>query len=134
MRLKKTMSSSRRKKKEKSPGENISKVGKEPSPADASEKKKGILQGMQQSTVGWLEEVDPLNRLAVHLARLGQAAEGAHTGGEVVQRGQVSEIATVAAKQYLAQVDQAVDGLLDRRDAPGRRPVAVFHLSVVLEE
>jgi hypothetical protein len=55
------------------------------------------------------------------------AAEGAHTSGEVVQRGQVSEIAPVAAKQYLAQVDQAVDGLLDRRDAPVRRPVAVFH-------
>ena len=38
---------------------------------------------MQQSTVAWFEEVDHLDGLAIHLVRLGQAAEGAHTGGEV---------------------------------------------------
>ena len=46
----------------------------------------------------------------------------------------MGEIAPVAAQQDLAQVDQAVDRLLDRREFPGRRAVAVFHLSVVLEE
>ena len=40
----------------------------------------------------------------------------------------------VAAEQNRAQVDQAVDGLLDRREATGRRPAAVFYRSVALGE
>ena len=76
---------------------------------------------MQQSTVAWFEEVDPLDGLAVHLTRFGQAVERAHAGGEVVQRGEVREIAPVAAEQNLTQVNQAVDGLLDGGEAPGRR-------------
>ncbi len=44
------------------------------------------------------------------------------------------QIAAVAAIQDLAQVDQAVDGLLDGGEGPRRRPFAMFHLAVVLEE
>src|SRR5215469_671533 len=44
------------------------------------------------------------------------------------------QIAPVAAEQYLTQVDQAVDRLLHRRDFARRRPLAVFHPAVVLEE
>ena len=59
------------------------------------------------------------------------------------------EITAVAAEQYLAQVDQAVDAFLDRGEAARWRPVSMFpsrfvgmrqahrnagHLSVVLEK
>ena len=91
------MSRSRRSCRDSRSGENIP-DSEQLSPADASDVDPGILQGMQQSIVAWLEEVDPLDGLAVHLARPGQAAEGADTGGEVVQRREVSEIAPVAAK------------------------------------
>ena len=60
----------------------------------------------------------PFTVSALHLARLGQPAERTNPGGEVVQCGQMRQIAAVAAKQYLTQVDQAVDGLLHRRDVP----------------
>src|SRR5580698_4407709 len=89
---------------------------------------------MQQGTVAWFEEVDPLDGFAVHVTRPGQATECANPGREVVQGGEVSKITPVAAQQYLAQVDQAVDGLLDRSEFPGWRAVPVFHLSVVLEK
>jgi hypothetical protein len=46
----------------------------------------------------------------------------------------VGEVAAVTAKQYLAQVDQAVDGLLDGCEGAGRRTLAVFHLPVVFEK
>ena len=60
----------------------------------------GFCRACSRALSPWFEEVDPLDGLAIHLdARLAQAAEGAHTGGEDVQRGQVSEIAPVAANQ-----------------------------------
>src|SRR6202044_855579 len=42
---------------------------------------------------------------------------------EVVQCGEVSKIAAVAAKQYLAQINQAVDRLFDRSEIAGGRAV-----------
>ena len=89
---------------------------------------------MQQGVVPGVEEVDPLDGLAIHLTRLGQPLERPDPGGEVVERGQVGDIAPVAAEQYLTQVDQAVDRLLDRCEFPGRGPLPMFHLAVVLEE
>ena len=44
------------------------------------------------------------------------------------------QVAPVAAEQYLPQIDQAVDGLLDRCEASSRWAVPRFHLSVVLEK
>ena len=66
-----------------------------------------------QRAVPRFEEVDPVYGLLFDLVWLGQAVEGAHPGGEVVQRGQMSEIAPVAAEKNLARVDQAVDALPD---------------------
>ena len=76
----------------------------------------------------------PLTVLSLDGARLGEPVEGADAGGEVVERGEVLEIAAVAAEQDLTQVDQAVDGLLDGGEVPRRRPLPMFHLAVVLEE
>src|ERR1019366_1871604 len=89
-------------------------VGEKVGPADTGDFDPWILQGMQQRAVPWFEEVDPLDGLVLDLARLGQPVEGADACGEVVERGQMGEIAPVAPEQDLAQVDQAVDGLLAR--------------------
>jgi hypothetical protein len=48
---------------------------------------------------------------------LGQALEGTDASGEVIQRGQMGEIAPVATKQNLAQVDQALPVLFSVRHA-----------------
>src|ERR1700735_5728873 len=50
--------------------------------------------------------------VVLDLARLGQTAERADASREVVERRQMLQIAAVAAEQYLAQVDQAVDAFL----------------------
>src|SRR5208283_5110633 len=44
------------------------------------------------------------------------------------------QIASVAAEQNLAQVDQAVDGLFDRGKGARRRSLPMFYPTVVLEE
>src|SRR5271155_4891415 len=58
----------------------------------------------------------------------------ARTGREVVQGGEVSQIASIAAQKDLPQIDQAVDRLLDGCELARWRAFAVFHLSVVLEK
>jgi hypothetical protein len=57
-----------------------------------------------------------------------------HAGGEVVERGEISEIALIAAAQDVAQVPEAVNRLLERSALPCRWTVSMFHLAVVLEE
>ena len=52
----------------------------------------------------------------------------------VGEAGQELEIALIAAEQDLVQVDEAVDGFLQRRDLARGVSDAVFHLAVVLEE
>src|ERR1700720_937567 len=81
-----------------------------------------------------VKEVDPLDGLLLDGARLGEPVEGTDTGREVIERGEVRQIAAIAAKQDLAQVDQAVDGLLDGGEGPRRRPFSMFHLAGGLEE
>jgi hypothetical protein len=81
---------------------------------------------MQQGAVAWFEEVDPLDGAAIHLTWFGHTVERPNSGGEVIQRGQMGDIAPVAGKQNFPQVDQAVDGLLDRCEFPGGWPLAVF--------
>src|SRR6202049_4991286 len=88
----------------------------------------------QQGVIDRVKEVDPLDGLLLDGARLGEPVEGTDTGREVIERDEVRQIAAIAAKQDLAQVDQAVDGLLDGGEGPRRRPFAMFHLAVVLEE
>ena len=76
----------------------------------------------------------PLTVLPSTARGLVNRVKGTHTSGEVVQRGKVFQVTAVAAEQDLAQVDQAVDRLLDRREFRVARAVTVFHLAVVLEE
>ena len=61
----------------------------------------------------------PLTVLLLDGARLGEPVEGTDAGGEVVERGEMRQIAAVAAEQDLTQVDQAVDGLLDGGEDAG---------------
>src|ERR1700693_383593 len=81
-----------------------------------------------------VKEVDSLEGLLLDGDRLGAPVEGTDTGREVVERCEVLQIAAVAAKHDLTQVNQAVDGLLDGGEDPRRRPLPMFHLAVVLEE
>ena len=63
----------------------------------------------EQGGVTGIEEVDPLDGASVDQARLGQAVEGTNPGREIVEGGQVREIALVTSEEDLAQIDQAVD-------------------------
>ncbi len=65
------------------------------------------------------EEVHALRGVLLNLMRLGQAVEGRNASREVVQRGQVGEIASVATRQNLAQVDQDVGTLIDASQFAG---------------
>jgi hypothetical protein len=78
--------------------------------------------------------LDARDCLVTDRARSGTPSKGSHTSGDVVQRGKVFQIPAIAAQHDLAQVYQAVDGLLDRGEAPRWWSVPVFHLAVVLEE
>src|SRR6266403_1512562 len=102
--------------------------------ADAGDVDPRVLQGMQQGVIGPVEEVDALDGLVIDRAGLGKAVEGPDTGGEVIERGEMRQVAAVAGEQDLAQVDQAVDGLLDGGQRPRGRSLPMFHLAVVLEE
>jgi hypothetical protein len=62
----------------------------------------------------------PLTGPALDLARLGQAVERADAGGEVVERGEVGEIAPVAAEQDRAA--KRVDAP-EAVSAPSRRSI-----------
>ena len=92
------------------------------------------LQGAQQRMLGLVEEVEALDAMAIDLFGRGQFVEAATTGREVVERGEKFEIAAVAAEENLAQIDQAVNRLLDGGQFPGGVSIPVFHLAVVLEE
>src|SRR5262249_50683433 len=73
-------------------------VWQEVSTADAGDVDPGVLQGAQQRGVTKLEEIDSFDGTAVDQTRLGQAVEGADPGREVIQGGQVSEIASIASE------------------------------------
>jgi hypothetical protein len=93
-----------------------------------------VLRGGRLGVVGGIEQVDPLDGLAVNGTRLCATAERADPGGEIVQCREMHQRAAVAAEQYLPQIDQAVVALLARCAAPSRWAVPVLHLSVVLEK
>lgn len=74
------------------------------------------LQGAQQGLLDGVEEVQALDTGIGTDAGLTQALQITLAGAGVVQAGQEFEIALIAAEQGLAQFDQAVDGVLQRRD------------------
>src|SRR5271169_955561 len=55
------------------------------------------LQRVQQGIIDRVKEVDPLDGLLLDGARLGESVEGPDTGREIVERGEMRQIASVAA-------------------------------------
>src|SRR5215813_8654012 len=78
------------------------------------------------------EEVEASDGAAFDEARLGETVERSDASREVVQTGEVFEVAAVATEQDVTQVGKAVDVLFD-----GSEGVAcwtqMFYLAVVLE-
>ena len=65
-----------------------------------------------------VEEVQALDRPVALAPLVGQARERALSGAVIVQRGQILQVAAIASREDLAQIDQAVDGFLQRRQLP----------------
>ena len=94
----------------------------------------GTLQRPQQSILGTVEEVEALEGVAIDVLRPHQFAQGAVTGGKVVQCRKILHIPAVAAEQNGTEIDQAVDGFLEGGELPLTGTVPVFHVTVVLEK
>jgi hypothetical protein len=101
--------------------------------AEAGDVEGGTLQGREQGLLDAAEEVEPSDIAAVDGTWLGEAIEGADPGREVVQTGEVFEVAAVATAQDVTEVVEAVDVLLEGSEAVSCRTVLMFHLAVVLE-
>ena len=91
------------------------------------------LQGGKQGPFGPAEEVEPPDGAAFDGTRLGKTVEGADAGREVVETGEVFEVAAVATEHDVTQVGQAVDVLLDGSKGIACWALLMFYLSVVLE-
>src|SRR6266446_6777532 len=81
-----------------------------------------------------VEEVDPGVAVLAVVLGLANATEEQLADAVVLERGEKLQVATVAAEQDFAQVDEAVDGLFQGCEFAGGVAVAMFHLAVVLEE
>ena len=92
------------------------------------------LQCAQKPLLGALEEVRSLDRSLAVLLRLARSNEMALAAGGVLDSGQKFQVTSVASEQNLAQIDQAVDALLQWGKLPSAVTIPVFHLAVVLEK
>ena len=90
--------------------------------ANAGDVDPRVLQGVQQGFVRQAKKLIPAPSCRSTSRGLVRRPSARDPGGEVVQRGQVGDIAPVAAKQNVSQIDQAVDRL-DRREFPVAGPV-----------
>src|SRR5450631_1415198 len=94
----------------------------------------GTLDCTQQRLIVEIEEVQALEgAISVGLG-VRDALEQPSAAAVVVQAGEEFQIALIAAEQDVAQVDEAVDGLLEWSDFARCTAAAMFHLAVVLEE
>jgi hypothetical protein len=78
-------------------GRALAEQRQEISAAEAGDVEGGTLQGREQGLLDAAEEVEPFDIAAVDGTRLGEAVEGSDPGREVVQTGEVFEVAAVAA-------------------------------------
>jgi hypothetical protein len=101
--------------------------------AEAGDVEAGTLQGGEQGLFGAAEKVEALDGAAVDRTGLGETAERPDAGREVVQTGEVFEVAAVATEQDLTQVLEAVDGLSDGGKGAGCPALPMFYRAVVLE-
>src|SRR6516225_6463820 len=79
---------------------------------EAGDIESGTLQGRKQGLFGVAEEVEPPDAAAFDRVRLGETVERPDTGREVVQTGEVFEVAAVAAEQDVTEVGEAIDVFL----------------------
>jgi len=101
--------------------------------ADAADVEAGTVQGGEQSLLGTAEEVEALDGAAFDGTGLGQTVERSDASREVVQTGEVFEVAAVASEQDVTEVGEAVDVLFDGSEGVACWTLLMFYLSVVLE-
>src|SRR5271165_4850896 len=92
------------------------------------------LQSAEQCLLASLEEVQPFDQAIFVAAILAEPIQGANPGAVVVEGGQVQQVSSAAAEQDVAQINQAVDGLLEGRQFAAAGALAMFHPAVVFEE
>ena len=80
--------------------------------AEAGDVEGRTLDGGKQGLFGATEEVETPDSAAFDGARLGETVEGPDAGNEVVQTGEVFEVAAVAAEQDVTEVGEAIDVFL----------------------
>ena len=81
--------------------------------AKAGDVEGGTLQGGKQGLFGVAEEIETSEGAAVDGTRLGETVERSDAGGEVVETGEVFEVAAVAPEQDVREGGEAVDVLFD---------------------
>ena len=101
--------------------------------AEAGDVVGGALQERKQGLFGVAEEVEASDGAAFDEARLGETVEGSDTSREVVQTGEVFEVAAVATEQDMTEVGEAVDVLFDGSKGIACWTLLMFYLAVVLE-
>src|SRR5207244_7859289 len=101
--------------------------------AEAGDVEAGTLQGRKQGLLGAAEKVETPEVAAIDGTGLGETVERPDAGREVVQTGEVLEVAAVATEQDRTQVVEAVDRLSDGGEGAGCRSLPMFHLAVMLE-
>ena len=95
--------------------------------AHAGDIEAGTLQGREQALFDAAEKIEALESAPFDGTRLGETVERSDASREVVQTGEVFEIAAVATEQDLTEVVEAVDGLSDGGEAAGCRALPMFH-------
>src|ERR1700693_5872804 len=109
--------------------------GSQVSPAQSTDIELRALQGAKQRLFASLEEVQSLDEaIAIVALILAEPIKGTSTGAVVVESGQILQISSAAAEHDLAEIDQAVDRLLEGRQLATARTLTMFHLAVVLEK
>src|SRR5215813_2762508 len=93
----------------------------------------GTLQGGKQGLFGVAEEIETSEGAAVDGTRLGETVERSDAGGEVVETGEVFEVAAVAPEQDVREGGEAVDVLFDGSKGVACWALLMFYLAVVLE-
>jgi hypothetical protein len=109
--------------------------------AETSDVEAGTLRGGEQGLFGAAEKVKALEVSAFDRTGLVETVEHPDASREVVQTGELFEIAAVAIDQDLTQAAEVVDGLSDGGEGAGCRAVPMFPpppsrgpaLAVVLE-
>ena len=100
---------------------------------EAGDIESGTLEGRKQGLFGVAEEVETPDAAAFDRVRLGETVERPDTGREVVQTGEVFEVAAVATEQDVTEVSEAVDVLFDGSEGVACWTLLMFYLAVVLE-